>query len=60
MPYRPVGPIIITKKSSNAMQIEWRPPLDDGGKPIDGYVVEMSEGGGSWKRVGYTSSRQTT
>ena len=42
------------------MMIEWRPPLDDGGKPIDGYVIEMSEGGGSWKRVGYTSSRNTS
>jgi len=56
-PYRPVGPIIVTKVSSHSIMIEWRPPLDDGGDPIRGYSIEMSEGGGSWKRVGYTSCR---
>ena len=39
--------------------IEWRPPLDDGGSPVIGYVVEMSESSGVWKKVGYTPSRET-
>ena len=39
--------------------IEWRPPLDDGGSDIHGYVVEMSEGFGQWRKVGYTSGRET-
>lgn len=59
VPYRPVGPMIVTKVSATSLMIEWRPPLDDGGIPILGYSVEMSEGSGVWKKVGYTPSRQT-
>ena len=58
-PYRPVGPIIVNKMSPTSLQIEWRPPLDDGGAPILGYVVEMSKKGGLWQKVGYTSNRET-
>ena len=59
VPYRPVGPIIVNKMSSTSLQIEWRPPLDDGGSPVLGYVVEMSAKGGTWQKVGYTSSHDT-
>ena len=59
VPGRPVGPMIITKQSATSLQVEWRPPLDDGGSPIIGYVVEMCQRGGSWKKVGYTPSRET-
>lgn len=58
-PYRPVGPIIVNKMSSTSLQIEWRPPLDDGGSPVLGYVVEMSAKGGNWQKVGYTSGHDT-
>jgi len=59
VPYRPVGPIIINKVSAHSLQVEWRPPMDDGGEPVLGYAIEMSEGGSSWKKVGYTSCRDT-
>lgn len=59
LPYRPIGPIIVTKVSAHSLEIEWRPPLHDGGSPVKGYIIEMSESGGSWKKVGYTSSRDT-
>ena len=59
-PYRPVGPMIVTKLSPHSVQIEWRPPLDDGGDEIRGYVVEMTEGFGAWRKVGYASNRETT
>ena len=59
VPFRPVGPMIVTKVSSTSLMIEWRPPLDDGGIPIIGYAVEMSEGAGVWRKVGYTPSRHT-
>ena len=51
--------MIVTKVSDKALEIEWRPPVDDGGAHIMGYVIEMSEGGGTWRRVGYTGSRET-
>ena len=50
--------MIVTKQTSHSLEIEWRPPIHDGGHPISGYVVEMSESGGAWRKVGYTSSRE--
>ncbi|NBP80118.1 hypothetical protein EBU58_05265, partial [bacterium] len=36
----------------NSVTLNWNPPLNDGGKPIDFYVVERSEDTGStWIRV---------
>ena len=58
LPYRPVGPLIVTKLSATSLMIEWRCPLDDGGSPVIGYSVEMSEGSGEWRRIGFTPSRQ--
>jgi len=53
-PYRPVGPIIVSKVSPHSLELEWRPPLGDGGSPVLGYVVEMTESGsgGQWVKVG--------
>ncbi len=51
--------MILKKLTPRALQIEWRQPLDDGGSPVVGYIIEMSESGGPWKRVGYTSVRDT-
>ena len=61
VPYRPVGPLIVTKVSTTSLEIEWRPPVHDGGHPIQGYVIEMTgeSGGGAWKKVGYTHNRDT-
>ena len=59
IPYRPIGPMIIKKVTDRSVQIEWRPPMDDGGTGISGYIVEMSESGGTWRRVGYVNSRET-
>ena len=36
------------------MELEWRRPTDDGGSRVTGYVIEMCEAGGLWRRVGYT------
>jgi len=60
VPYRPVGPIIISKVSAHSLELEWRPPISDGGSPVVGYVIEMTESGsGAWVKVGYVSSRET-
>jgi len=63
VPHRPVGPMIVSKVSSHSLELEWRPPLGDGGSPVLGYVVEMTEsgggGGGQWVKVGYVSGRET-
>jgi len=51
--------MIITKVSTHSLEIEWRAPVHDGGHPVQGYVIEMSESGGSWKKVGYTHNKDT-
>jgi hypothetical protein len=51
-PDRPVGPIIVSKVSPHSLEIEWRAPINEGGSPVVGYVVEMTEsGGGAWVKV---------
>ena len=32
-------------KATDSMTVCWRPPLNDGGKPVTGYVVEIREVG---------------
>jgi titin len=60
LPYRPIGPIIVSKVSASSLELEWRPPLSDGGSPVIGYVIEMTESGsGAWVKVGYVPSRET-
>ena len=43
--------MIVNKVSAHSLQVEWRHPMDDGGEPVLGYAIEMSEGGSSWKKV---------
>ena len=60
LPYRPIGPIIVSKVSASSLELEWRPPLNDGSSPVIGYVIEMTESGsGAWVKVGYVPSRET-
>ena len=51
--------MIVTKLSPHSVQLEWRPPLDDGGDVIRGYVIEMTEGIGQWRKVGYANNKET-
>ena len=53
--------MIVSKVSAHSLELEWRPPLGDGGSTVLGYVVEMTESGsgGRWVKVGYVSNRET-
>ena len=53
VPTRPIGPLVITKVSSTSIELEWRPPAQ--GLPVTGYIIEMCESGGDWRKVGYAS-----
>jgi len=48
----------VSKVSPHSLELEWRPPLGDGGSPVLGYVVEMTESGsgGQWVKVGKSNS----
>ncbi|KAI0982140.1 hypothetical protein GJ496_002986, partial [Pomphorhynchus laevis] len=47
VPSAPSEPII-TDFDTDHISIEWEKPLNDGGNPISGYVVEMRDGRGDW------------
>lgn len=46
---------------ANGAKLSWNPPSDDGGQPIDKYVVErMDEATGRWVTAGETDGPQTS
>ena len=39
-PTAPVGPLDVSDVKKDSAKLRWNPPLDDGGSPITGYVVQ--------------------
>jgi len=49
----PDGPIRVIRVTRNMLAIHWSPPFDDGGYPIERYIVEKREASRShWTQVG--------
>lgn len=42
-PLKPEGPLEITDIHKEGCHLKWDPPKDDGGLPIDQYVVEKMD-----------------
>lgn len=42
-PSKPEGPILIREVSHEAVEIEWKPPTDDGGLEISQYTIEKCD-----------------
>ena len=40
-PARPEGPLEVSNITAEGCKLRWKPPLDDGGKPIQEYVIDM-------------------
>ncbi|NXY23511.1 IGFN1 protein, partial [Atrichornis clamosus] len=54
-PQPPAGPIKIAESSANNVTIQWKPPQDDGGKPVQRYLVERQQlGRNDWETLGET------
>lgn len=54
-PSKPEGPLKVSDVHKEGCTLKWNPPLDDGGAPLDHYVVEkMDTETGRWIPVGRT------
>lgn len=55
-----MGPLNVTDVHAEGCTLEWKPPPDDGGCPIDHYVIEkMDEQTGRWVPAGETAGKET-
>ncbi|KAM6237069.1 immunoglobulin-like and fibronectin type III domain-containing protein 1 [Porphyrio hochstetteri] len=60
-PQPPSGPIKVVASSANDITIQWKPPKDDGGKPVQSYLVERQQVGTTdWVTLGETPRSCTT
>lgn len=51
-PSKPKGPLQVSDVTAEGCKLKWEPPEDDGGLPVDGYVVErMDLDTGRWVPV---------
>lgn len=56
----PGGPLKATNVHADGLTLEWNPPADDGGIPVDYYTVEkMDEATGRWVSAGQTTGPAT-
>ncbi|ERL85176.1 hypothetical protein D910_02598 [Dendroctonus ponderosae] len=61
VPSPPGGPLKVSDVHANGCKLNWRPPSDDGGQPVESYLVEkMDEASGRWVPVGETEGPQTS
>ncbi|GLH11531.1 Titin, partial [Gryllus bimaculatus] len=59
-PSPPGGPLKVSDVHAEGAKLSWNPPADDGGQPIEKYVVEkMDEATGRWVPAGETTGPVT-
>ncbi|CAG2106083.1 unnamed protein product, partial [Medioppia subpectinata] len=60
-PGKPEGPLDVSDVHANGCTLEWNPPKDDGGVPLQGYVVEKKDiSSGRWVPVAKCGPEKTT
>ncbi|XP_028967798.1 titin [Galendromus occidentalis] len=42
-PSAPIGPIVVKNISPTSMMVSWKAPCDDGGGPVEAYIIEQRE-----------------
>lgn len=59
-PSPPTGPLKISDVHAEGATLKWNPPEDDGGQPVENYIVEkMDEQTGRWVPAGETDGPVT-
>lgn len=52
-PTKPKGPLVVTDITAEGVKLKWEKPEDDGGEPIENYVIErMDAESGRWVPCG--------
>ena len=52
-PTAPEGPIRVIRVTRNMLAIHWQPPIDNGGSPIERYIIQQREADRShWSQAG--------
>ena len=61
-PSAPQGPLEATETTPSAITLQWKPPKDNGGLPIDHYVLEKKpKGSNKWTKCpGHIGPNDTT
>jgi hypothetical protein len=60
-PGAPRGPLIAKNEGRDSVTLSWQPPLDDGGSPITGYIIDkLDVQRGGWQRAARVASGQKT
>ncbi|XP_067863510.1 immunoglobulin-like and fibronectin type III domain-containing protein 1.1 [Heptranchias perlo] len=60
-PQAPQGPVEVLDSSESCISFKWKPPKDDGGKPLEHYIVERQQvGRNTWFKVGEVDKSTTT
>ena len=51
-PDAPQGPLVVSDVTNQTATLSWKAPLDDGGSPIENYIIEkMDMAKGDWSPV---------
>ncbi|RZF42380.1 hypothetical protein LSTR_LSTR004188 [Laodelphax striatellus] len=60
-PDPPRGPLKVSDITAEGCKLTWKPPEDDGGQPIENYVIEkVDEATGRWVPAGETIGPETS
>ncbi|CAF4753344.1 unnamed protein product, partial [Rotaria magnacalcarata] len=60
-PGKPEGPMKVSDVTKESCTVSWRPPLDNGGCPIEKYIVEKQDvGRGGWTPAGDVNGDATS
>ncbi|CAJ1050234.1 immunoglobulin-like and fibronectin type III domain-containing protein 1 isoform X2 [Xyrichtys novacula] len=60
-PGPPEGPVETVETTSTRIEIQWKPPKDDGGSPVTNYIIERQQVGHClWTKLGDVSADKTT
>ncbi|XP_062402366.1 immunoglobulin-like and fibronectin type III domain-containing protein 1 isoform X2 [Sardina pilchardus] len=60
-PGPPEGPVEVLESTSTVIELQWKPPKDDGGSAVTNYIIERQQvGQPMWRKLGDVSADRVT